>query len=87
MSHAHGDEVTTAAGQKRFGMNSQQGGWQGWHRVEAVHQPEGGADQGVEGLAKHLVGHPRASKGDAPDVSVGVLQCRPGSSCSKPKPD
>ena len=58
------------------------GGGQGGDGVKAVDEAEGGADQGIEGLAKHLVGHPGAPKGDAPDVCIRVLQRCPCCSCT-----
>ena len=51
-----------------------EGGGQGGDGVEAVDESEGGANQGIEGLAKDLVGHPGTAKGDAPDVCIWILQ-------------
>ena len=64
-------------------MSLHEGGGEGGDGVKAVDEAQGGAHQGVEGLAKHLVGHPGGPKGDAPDVCVWILQCSPCSSCNK----
>ena len=42
---------------------------------------KGSAHKGVEGFAKHLVGHPGGAKGDAAHVSIRVLEGRPGCPC------
>ena len=64
------------------GASLHDGGGEGGHRIEAMDKAQGGADQGIEGLAKHLVGHPRAPKADAPDVCIRILQCCPRCSCT-----
>lgn len=63
-----------------------EGGGQGWNGVKAVDHSQGGAHQGVEGLAKHLVGHPGGAKGDAAHISIWVFQSRPGCTCSPYRP-
>ena len=47
-----------------------------------MHQAQGRAHQGVEGPLEGLVAHPGAAKGDAPDVSLWVLQRSPCGACS-----
>ena len=58
-----------------------EGGRHEGHRICSVDDPQGGADQGMEGPLKLVVSHTRAAKGDTPHIGRGVLNCCPCCSC------
>ena len=62
--------------------DSHKGRGQDRHGVPAMHQAQGGSDQGVEGPLEGLVAHARAAKGDAADISLRVLQRGPSCTCT-----
>ena len=78
LHYCHSDQMQKCM--SRGGLHKGRG--EDGHGVPSMHQAQGCAHQGVEGPLEGLVTHPGAAKGDAPDVSLWVLQRSPCCTCT-----